>query len=378
MTARRNQVNACHILRTHGFSGGENQLAGLFREHERIGGDITFYLLSVFNDLIFEKKFAEFSNSQVGRLLRIGRSRNGSAYLDLIIICLLFPFIFRNFSQHFKDSRISVCFCHGFIAGFIGSIMALFYGKKIRFFYVHRGYKQRFFPRWFFRWLYGPFVKIIGVSQSTLKSLETIVDNNRLVLIRNAIGNEHFSAQINRPSELSSNQLRAVTVCRLIASKNLAFLIDIVRRLMEKEVMVQLTILGDGPELRRLQRLTAEMDLQKNIIFKGRVENIRKELESSDQFWFASLHEGLSNAVLEAMAAGLPSVVLDAPGVSECHIHGVTGYITKDADDFTVSVLALKTEELARQFSESARRHAAAFNFAKNVSDYSELIVGGN
>ena len=46
-----------------------------------------------------------------------------------------------------------------------------------------------------------------------------------------------------------------------------------------------------------------------------------------DIFVNGSLWEGMSNAVLEAMCSGLPSVVVDAPGVTECHQNFKTGFV---------------------------------------------------
>ena len=61
------------------------------------------------------------------------------------------------------------------------------------------------------------------------------------------------------------------------------------------------------------------MKLEGQVHLLGRSNNIAADLTNSDIFSLPQKRNMFSNAVLEAMAAGLPSVVVDAEGVSECH-----------------------------------------------------------
>jgi glycosyltransferase involved in cell wall biosynthesis len=122
--------------------------------------------------------------------------------------------------------------------------------------------------------------------------------------------------------------LTVIAVGRLIASKGQAIIIEAFARLSEScRKDVRLALAGDGPDENKLRELASRRDVSNKIAFLGYIDGIICEMAGSDIFVHASETEGLSNAVLEAMELALPSVVVDAPGVTECHIDGETGFV---------------------------------------------------
>ena len=89
-----------------------------------------------------------------------------------------------------------------------------------------------------------------------------------------------------------------------------------------------LTIAGDGPDLISLKHRASELRLR-NVDFIGYVDGNRKVrcLAEASAFCFLSYTEGMPNAALEAMAAGLPLVSSDAGGLKDILQNGVTGFI---------------------------------------------------
>jgi glycosyltransferase involved in cell wall biosynthesis len=76
-------------------------------------------------------------------------------------------------------------------------------------------------------------------------------------------------------------------------------------------------IIGDGPMRREVERTIRAYDLQDRIILTGRIENVSDYLFSSDILIHSSRGEGVSNAILEAMFAGLPVIATTVGGVPE-------------------------------------------------------------
>jgi glycosyltransferase involved in cell wall biosynthesis len=74
---------------------------------------------------------------------------------------------------------------------------------------------------------------------------------------------------------------------------------------------IQLTIYGEGPLQRELQGLIEQKKLSENIILYGRTNDMMSELKKNDLFVMSSNYEGMPNALLEAMALGMPCISTD-------------------------------------------------------------------
>jgi glycosyltransferase involved in cell wall biosynthesis len=81
---------------------------------------------------------------------------------------------------------------------------------------------------------------------------------------------------------------------------------------------VHLTILGTGPDTRTCQALCQKLEVQDMVSWTGQVpfQRMREELERQDAFVITSLQEGTPNAVMEALAAGLPIICHGVGGMS--------------------------------------------------------------
>lgn len=75
-----------------------------------------------------------------------------------------------------------------------------------------------------------------------------------------------------------------------------------------------MAIYGDGPLKDTLDRQIKDLDLQGSVILKGNVSNLQEEIYSASLFVLSSDYEGMPNALLEAMALGLPVVSTRASG----------------------------------------------------------------
>jgi glycosyltransferase involved in cell wall biosynthesis len=107
----------------------------------------------------------------------------------------------------------------------------------------------------------------------------------------------------------SSAAINVVFVGRLFAQKGLVDLIQAWRKVRARATHPpKLRLLGDGPQKKELQALAKAINLGESIEFLGHCENVPAELNKADVFVLPSYAEGNSNAILEAMRAGLPIV----------------------------------------------------------------------
>lgn len=138
---------------------------------------------------------------------------------------------------------------------------------------------------------------------------------------------------------------------------------------VKKEIPTKLVLVGDGPDRSECERLTRELDLQKDVIFLGKQDGLTEILNASDLFMMPSQSESFGLSALEAMACGLPVVSTSVGGLPELNIHNETGYIAEigDIDRMAKYAVELLTNERRyNTFSKNARDRAVK-NFDKKL-----------
>jgi glycosyltransferase involved in cell wall biosynthesis len=110
-----------------------------------------------------------------------------------------------------------------------------------------------------------------------------------------------------------------VTVARLVPLKNVRLLIDALALLRRRLPDVHLLVVGDGPQREALERSAAGFGIGESVTFAGRIDHEETPawFRSGDVFALSSDFDNSPNAVLEAMACGLPVAATDVGGVRE-------------------------------------------------------------
>lgn len=114
---------------------------------------------------------------------------------------------------------------------------------------------------------------------------------------------------------------------------------------------IQARLLGDGPERALLERRVRELHLDGQVRLLGRVSDVPVHLQATDIFVLPSNSEGISNALLEAMAHGVPCIATDIPGNSELIRDRETGLLVKpgDAAGLGRAILELAADQSLRE-----------------------------
>ena len=159
----------------------------------------------------------------------------------------------------------------------------------------------------------------------------------------------------------NSKSKTIITVSRLVPKNGVDILIKAFAEVKKKEPNAKLLILGDGPEKEKLELMTIDYGLSTDIEFVGIVsmDKVFELLRGADVFARPSRSEGMGNAFLEGLSAGIPIVGTNVGGIPDIIVDGKTGLFckTENPKDLAEKILTLfKNEALAKSIVENGRK----------------------
>lgn len=169
--------------------------------------------------------------------------------------------------------------------------------------------------------------------------------------------------------------LRVICVARLIERKGQHHLIEALRRLVAEGLDLHLELVGEGDARGANEELARRLGVADRVTFAGYVprERIAERYAAAHAFVLPSYNEGMSVATLEAMAAGLPTLVTRTGGADELVADGVSGQIFgwADVDGLAGHLRALARDRaLARSMGAAARERARGFSWDAAAAAY--------
>jgi glycosyltransferase involved in cell wall biosynthesis len=213
------------------------------------------------------------------------------------------------------------------------------------------------------------------------EALAAGIPSQRLVQIRNAVDVRRFAEAEPIPLgelDLGPSDRPILFVGRLAHQKRLHILLDAAAQALERVPQLCLLIAGEGPELAALRAQAAGLEIQDRVHFLGARDDVPRLLQSVEAFVLPSCSEGISNALLEALAAGTPSIVSRIPGNVEVVEEAALIVDVDDVDslrDALVEVL-IKPEENAARIAAGRKRIQEEFSFEIVTDSYEELFRG--
>ena len=123
---------------------------------------------------------------------------------------------------------------------------------------------------------------------------------------------------------------------------------------------------GSGPEGDALKSLSAQLGLERQVLWAGEHRDIRRFLHAMDVFVLPSLTEGSPSGLLEAGACGLPVVVSDIPGCRDAIVHGETGFLFPPGDvaELTAAIERMAADHVLRRRLGTDLRARIELNFS--------------
>jgi len=165
---------------------------------------------------------------------------------------------------------------------------------------------------------------------------------------------------------------------RLSYEKSIDQVIKAFARLLKKEPALKLMLIGDGPEKANLEKLTKELEIEKNVVFTGFVykEKLVKALWANEVFITASKSENMPLSVLEVMAAGLPVVSVKEKGLAEITKENINGFFAKtdDPGDIAQKISTILDDPaLGQKFGQASRTLALEYSEEKIIKRLEDI-----
>ena len=203
-------------------------------------------------------------------------------------------------------------------------------------------------------------------------------------LIPNGVDTTRFCVQ-ERARNAERPQKIAICVAQLRYQKGIDVLLQawrLVQAALSHPNPPHLLIVGSGPLREQLVRLATALGIERSVTFAGEQSDIPALLQSSDVAILPSRWEGMPNALLEAMACGLPCIATRVSGSEDIIQHGVNGLLVEAEDEQAMAqaILTLFTNEaLAQTYGDNGRktieqRYALAHITEMYLKLYHELV----
>jgi glycosyltransferase involved in cell wall biosynthesis len=206
---------------------------------------------------------------------------------------------------------------------------------------------------------------LIAVSEETRQAaLDEGVVAKRVIVIPNGV-TPIDTLLVDRTTSrkalgLAVNELFLLSVGRLTRQKGHDILVQAMPKVVSRFPNIKLGICGDGPLRPQLESLIQELDLSKHVQLLGMWSDISPALVSANIFILPSRSEGLSRALMEAMAQGMPVVATNVGGNKSLVTDDVYGLLVppEDFDKLGESILQLlEHPEMMTRLGSAARKH---------------------
>ena len=216
--------------------------------------------------------------------------------------------------------------------------------------------------------------RYVAVSEATRRELVGLgVRPEAVTVVHNGMVAPGPTAAVPRTSFPS-----VCVLGRLVPHKRVELALEAAARIRPHLPGLRVRVVGQGWWEPRLREAVDRLGLQDSVELLGWVDEEAKQrvLASSWALAMPSVKEGWGLAVLEAAANGTPTVAFRAAGgLRESVVHGTTGLLADDLDEFTRHLAwVLLNRHLRERLGEAARSHAARFTWPQAVAAFAAVL----
>lgn len=281
--------------------------------------------------------------------------------------------------------------------GFYGVLAGKLAGCKKIVVSVHGLYSDDSSCQGFKKWIFSNIIEPLTLKMADLVYCVCEYATKREIIYKNAsnlygfiwnaapdysqYNKKEIRNRVRKKLKINNEDIVVITVSRISKDKGFEYLIDAIKKINSNRT-IKFLIVGDGPYLNVVKKDLAEEIKTRKVILVGKSSKVPELLLSSDIFVFASLHENLSNALLEACSASLPCIATNVGGNPEVIIHEQTGIIIEpyNSTQLKEGIEALvESETLRSEYGESAYKRVEK-HFSQEIilekidSMYSSLL----
>jgi glycosyltransferase involved in cell wall biosynthesis len=227
---------------------------------------------------------------------------------------------------------------------------------------------------------------IVTLNDDMVKSLRFEENVKKTItILPNGVDTDKFfptrtPAALKKELGLPEGRFLFGSVGRFSKIKDIATIIRAGGLLKNRERRFAIIIIGDGDERERLEKLIREENAGDVVFLIGYRENVDRYLRCFDAYVQASLYEGFSNTILEALSSGLPAIVTGVGGNVDLVSAGDNGFLFRPGDYRSLaeymSVL-LSDQVKLEKFSRTARKMAVErWSLKKMIAGYEKFYTG--
>ena len=254
---------------------------------------------------------------------------------------------------------------------------------------THRG-KIEAFPRW--RQVLHSVLINIGIAQTLIavseqtreQAVEEGIWESRITVIPNGVKPLDTSlvnrTAVRKELGLIEGDIFLLSIGRLTYQKGHEFLVQAMSNVVSRFPNARVGICGDGPLRSQLQTQIIESGLSNHVKLLGAWEDVSPLLASAEIFILPSRWEGLSRALMEAMAAGLPVIATQVDGIKGLITDGVNGLLvpSEKAEALGNSILQfIDNAEMRKRIAAAGQAHVLQVHSVEDMCrKYYDLILG--
>lgn len=177
------------------------------------------------------------------------------------------------------------------------------------------------------------------------------------------------------PGQETENELIFISVANLLPYKDYFSVLEALNEIKDK-LSFRYIIIGSGPLKQDIENRIKQYELQNRIVLVGRTNDVPAYLQASDLMIHSSKGEGLSNAILEAMYAGLPVIASNVGGVPETVFSPFSCLFEYRNTEQLKEALLLAKELLAKfdNNDPAYQTHLQKFSVTRMVNDFNMLL----
>ncbi len=228
---------------------------------------------------------------------------------------------------------------------------------------------------------------VVAPSEGMKKVLASLGVDAEIAVVPNGVDLRPFQnvqeKQDRAAFGIGSQDIILTFVGRLGPEKNLPFLLRSFAGAFQAYDHLYLFLIGEGPEKENLQDSVRYMGIADRVRFTGLIpyDQLPSYLAMTDGFVTASVTEVHPLSVIEAMAAGLPVVGIQSPGVGDTIVDGETGFLARDEDlaAYTAKLVRLVTDrdqriEMGKQASLAVEKYSIERTVIEIMGYYQKVI----
>ena len=270
----------------------------------------------------------------------------------------------------FRREHIDVVVTYHHDADIFGSIVGALTGVPVISSRRDMGYQLTKKHIWFYRRFGSLFSHFITVSNAVKNKImrREGISAEKITTIYNGIDSDLFNHDdfvkkqaLRSELGLSSDMMTIGMVASFRPIKGQHYLVEAIESMKEWHGKIQIVVIGynDTDYFRTVTRKINNAGLERQFFFPGARDDIPDLLSLFDIFVISSVNEGFSNAIIEAMAAGIPVVAADSGGNREAVVHDQTGLLFHPCDSVALAkalTTLLNNKSLLKKFAKAGKK----------------------